>query len=40
MIVYCSSKAKDRYYEGRLELVLYRHSVEREVGAWFMVVLL
>ena len=34
VIVYCTSKAKDKYYEGRLELVLYRHSVEREVRAY------
>ena len=34
MNVYCTSKAKDRYYEGRLELVLYRHSVEKEVRVY------
>ena len=34
MNVYCTSKAKDKYYEGRLELVLDKHSVEREVRVY------
>ena len=34
MIVYCTSKAKNKYYEGRLELVLDKHSVEREVRVY------